>query len=45
MKCPKCGYKWKNPKMVEGGKKSKRVLTPEQARKMVSKREEKRREK
>lgn len=35
--------KWKNPKMIEGCKKSKRVLTPEQAREMVRKREEKRR--
>lgn len=42
MKCPKCGHIFKSPGQVKGGKKSKRVLKPEQARAMVEAREAKR---
>jgi hypothetical protein len=42
MKCPQCGYVWKDPARVKGGKMSHRTLTPEQARKMVEAREKKR---
>jgi hypothetical protein len=34
MKCPKCGHEWKDKRMVDGGKKSKRTITPEQQAKM-----------
>jgi adenine-specific DNA methylase len=49
MKCPKCGYQIPMKKAAaemgkKGGKKSKRVLTPEQARKMVEARERKKKE-
>lgn len=41
--CPKCNteIEMKNPITVAGGKKSRRKLTPEQARKMVEARERK----
>lgn len=50
MKCPHCGKQINVGKQMakwgaKGGKKSKRVLTPEQARKMVEAREAKRKEK
>ena len=41
MKCPKCKFEWKNPNMVKGGKTSRRILTPKQARDMVKAREAK----
>lgn len=34
MKCPQCGYIWKDKAKSEGGKKSKRKITPEQQEKM-----------
>lgn len=34
MKCPKCGHTWKDEKKSEGGRKSKRIITPEQQKKM-----------
>ena len=43
MKCPKCGFIFKDPARVKGGKTSRRVLTPEQARAMVRARERKKR--
>jgi len=44
MKCPRCGYKIANKKIAselgrKGGSKSRRTLTPEQARAMVEARE------
>jgi hypothetical protein len=47
MKCPKCGAKISDKAIAKhlaskGGSKSRRVLTPEQARKMVEAREAKR---
>ncbi len=47
MKCPKCGTKISDKVIAKhlaskGGSKSRRVLTPEQARKMVEAREAKR---
>ena len=39
MKCPKCGYSFKDPGKVKGGQKSKRVLSPEDAKAMVKARE------
>ncbi len=49
MKCPYCGKEISSQEIGKhlgsiGGKKSKRVLTPEQARKMVEAREKKRKE-
>jgi hypothetical protein len=47
MKCPHCGGEI-SPAVIlgkEGGKKSKRVLTPEQAKAMVEAREKKKRDK
>lgn len=43
MKCPHCGGEISAAAILgkEGGKKSKRVLTPEQAREMVEAREKK----
>jgi hypothetical protein len=48
MKCPKCGYEIPAGIMAaemgrKGGSKSRRTLTPEQARKMVEARERKKR--
>lgn len=50
MKCPHCGGEITQQDIAkaigsEGGKKSKRTLTPEQAKAMVESREKKRREK
>ena len=50
MKCPHCGEKISDKVIAKhlaskGGSKSRRVLTPEQARKMVEAREAKRKEK
>jgi len=42
MKCPNCGYQFKDKGRVKGGKMSRRKLTPEQARAMVKAREQKR---
>jgi predicted transcriptional regulator len=47
MKCPKCGKKISDKEIAKhlaskGGSKSRRVLTPEQARGMVAAREAKR---
>ena len=47
MRCPKCGTKISDKAIAKhlaskGGSKSRRVLTPEQARKMVEAREAKR---
>jgi Spy/CpxP family protein refolding chaperone len=47
MKCPKCGKKISDKAIAKhlaskGGSKSRRVLTPEQAREMVATREAKR---
>ena len=46
-KCPHCGDEISPAAILgkEGGKKSKRVLTPEQAKAMVEAREKKKREK
>ncbi len=46
MKCPKCGFAIPTKRIAQdmgarGGKKSKRILTPDQARMMVRCREEK----
>lgn len=48
MKCPKCGAKINIKKLMKewgsrGGKKSRRVLSPEDAKKMVEARENKKR--
>jgi hypothetical protein len=43
MKCPKCGYEYKDKGRVKGGKLSRRILTTEQARAMVKAREAKKR--
>lgn len=45
MKCPICHAEFTDPGRSKGGKKSKRTLTPEQARKMVEAREKKRKTK
>lgn len=50
MKCPHCGKEISQRDVAkvigkEGGKKSKRTLTPEQAKAMVEAREKKKREK
>ena len=47
MKCPHCGGEISPAAILgsEGGKKSKRVLTPDQAKSMVEAREKKKREK
>jgi hypothetical protein len=47
MKCPHCGGEISPAAILgsEGGKKSKRVLTPEQAKAMVEAREKKKRDK
>jgi hypothetical protein len=50
MKCPHCGKEISQHDVAkaigkEGGKKSKRTLTPEQAKAMVEAREKKKREK
>lgn len=50
MKCPHCGEKISDKVIAKhlaskGGSKSRRVLTPEQARKMVEAREAKRKQK
>ncbi len=42
MICEKCKQYFKSPGQVKGGQKSRRMLTPEQARKMVEAREKKR---
>jgi len=47
MKCPRCGYRISSKKIAaeigaRGGRKSRRTLSPEQARKMVESRERKR---
>jgi hypothetical protein len=50
MKCPKCGYAISEKKIAadlgaKGGRKSRRSLSPEQARAMVEARERTRKEK
>jgi hypothetical protein len=45
MICPKCKHKFKDPGRSKGGKKSKRVLSPNDARKMVEAREAKKKAK
>lgn len=42
MKCPNCGHTWKDKAKSEGGKKSRRKITPEQQEKMQLSRHEKR---
>jgi len=41
MKCPKCGHCWRDKAKSEGGKKSKRQITPEQQEKMQAARRKK----
>jgi len=43
MKCPRCKFIFKDPAKVKGGQKSRRVLTPEQAKKMSEARWKKKR--
>lgn len=42
--CPKCGHVYKDPARVKGGKKSRRTLEPEEAKRIVGIREENRKE-
>jgi len=42
MKCPNCGHTWKDKAKAEGGKKSKRNITPEAQAKMQEARRKKR---
>ena len=41
MKCPECGYKWKDAGRVKGGKLSRRTITPEQQKMMQEARKKK----
>jgi len=45
MKCPKCGFEFKDPGRVKGGQMSKRKLSKHIAKKMAKKSAERRRRK